>query len=202
MVHGILRDHDVVMEVVSAPGEGSTFSVYFPAVSGVASPSAVPVSQQGRTTRTEAPKGAHLLYVDDDEMIAFLMERLLQRRGCRVTVFTHAAQALAAVLDHAEPFDLVITDCNMPGMSGLDFARAVRELNPDSTVAITSGYISEELFAAVDRLARARSHHRAQADGQGTSRWAEFCVRLARRWPSRDSSSQSRCSMRAVTTAR
>ena len=116
------------------------------------------------------------MYVDDDEMIAFLMERLLQREGYRVTVFSNAALALTAVRDPAEPFDLVITDYNMPGMSGLDFARAVRAWRPSTPVAITSGYISEELraqapaagvseliykpntveelFAAVDRLAR------------------------------------------------
>lgn len=176
VVHGILRDHDAVLQVQSAPGEGSTFSVYLPAVEGAASPAVAPMAQQVRPPRAVAPGRAHILYVDDDEMIAFLMERLLQREGYRVTVFTHAAQALAAVRDQAEPFDLVITDYNMPGMSGLDFARAVRELRPDSPVAITSGYISEELraqapaagvseliykpntveelFAAVDRLAR------------------------------------------------
>ncbi|MBA4214064.1 MAG: hypothetical protein C0449_13390 [Polaromonas sp.] len=176
VVHGILRDHDAVMEVQSAPGEGSTFSVLFPAAVGTASSTSVPPAQQVRQQRAAAPPGAHILYVDDDEMIAFLMERLLQREGYRVTAFTHAAKALAAVRDRAEPFDLVITDYNMPGMSGLDFAGAVKALQPDSPVAITSGYISEELraqapaagvseliykpntveelFAAVDRLAR------------------------------------------------
>ncbi|AOF87188.1 sensory box protein [Hydrogenophaga sp. RAC07] len=177
VVHGILRDHEAVMEMQSAPGEGSSFSVCFPATVGAASAPPAPMVQQLPPKRAAAPQGAHILYVDDDEMIAFLMKRLLQREGYRLTVFTHAGQALAAVRDHAEPFDLVITDYNMPGMSGLDFARAVKALRPDSPVAITSGYISEELrvqapaagvseliykpntveelFAAVDRLARA-----------------------------------------------
>ncbi|MDP1781479.1 MAG: response regulator [Hydrogenophaga sp.] len=176
VVHGILRDHDAVMEVQSAPGEGSIFSVSFPAVLGAASATVSHMAQQVHPQRAASPQGAHILYVDDDEMIAFLMERLLQREGYRVTVFTHAAQALAALREQAEPFDLVITDYNMPGMSGLDFARAVKALWPDSPVAITSGYISEELraqapaagvseliykpntveelFAAVDRLVR------------------------------------------------
>jgi PAS domain S-box-containing protein len=177
VVHGILRDHDAVMEVESAPGMGSTFSVCFPAVVGEAVALAASPAPHTREPRLLSPRGAHILYVDDDEMIAFLMERLLEREGYRVTVFTQAAQALAAVRDGTEHFDLVITDYNMPGMSGLDFARAVKALRPDSPVAITSGYISEELreqapaagvseliykpntveelFAAVDRLARA-----------------------------------------------
>ncbi len=177
VVHGILRDHDAVMDVQSAPGQGSTFSVYFPGVVGGGASPAIAAARPVRSRPASSPKGAHILYVDDDETIAFLMERLLQREGYRVTVFTHAAQALAAVRDRAESFDLVISDYNMPGMTGLDFARAVRALRPDTPVAITSGYISEELhsqapaagvseliykpntveelFAAVDRLAQA-----------------------------------------------
>ena len=177
VVHGILRDHDAVLEVQSAPGRGSCFSVFFPAVVGEPASAVSDAARPAPPPRSAAPRGAHILYLDDDEMIAFLMERLLQRQGYRVTVFTQAAQALAAVGDHTEPFDLVITDYNMPGMSGLDFAGAVKVLRPDTPVAITSGYISEELrsqapaagvseliykpdtveelFAAVDRLAQA-----------------------------------------------
>ena len=176
VVHGILRDHDAVLEVQSALGVGSTFSVCFPAVVGETAALAASPAPHIREPRLLSTRTAHILYVDDDEMIAFLMERLLRRQGYRVTVFTHVAQALEAVRDGQEPFDLVITDYNMPGMSGLDFARAVKALRPDSPLAITSGYISEELreqapaagvseliykpntveelFAAVDRLAR------------------------------------------------
>jgi CheY-like chemotaxis protein len=177
VVHGILRDHDAVLQVESAPGAGSTFAIYFPAVAGAASSAAAVAAHPVQLPRFVSTKSAHILYVDDDEMIAFLMERLLQREGYRVTVFTHAQRALVAVRDPAQKFDLVISDYNMPGMSGLDFARAVKALRPDTPLAITSGYISEELraqapaagvseliykpntveelFAAVDRLAQA-----------------------------------------------
>jgi len=177
VVHGILRDHDAVLEVESAPGMGSTFSIFFPAVAGAVSAAAAVRAQPVQLPRFVSTKSAHILYVDDDEMIAFLMERLLQREGYRVTAFTHAQRALLAVRDPAQRFDLVISDYNMPGMSGLDFARAVKAVRPDTPVAITSGYISEELraqspaagvseliykpntveelFAAVDRLAQA-----------------------------------------------
>ena len=118
----------------------------------------------------------HILYLDDDDTLVFLVRRLLERRGYRVTAFTDQQQAVKAVHDDPKGFQLLLTDYNMPGMSGLDFARAVKALRPDTPVAITSGYISEELraqapaagvseliykpntveelFAAVDRLAR------------------------------------------------
>ena len=90
-------------------------------------------------------RGQHVLYLDDEEAMVFLMERLLQKRGFRVSGFTVAAEALAAVSANPGDFDLVVTDFNMPTTSGLDVARAIRAIRSDLTVVVTSGYISEEL---------------------------------------------------------
>jgi CheY-like chemotaxis protein len=105
------------------------------------------------------------------------MKRLLEKKHYRVSVFVDASEALAAFCRDPAQFDLVISDYNMPGMSGLDFARAVKARSKQTPVAITSGHIHdslrasapaagvseliykpdtvEELFAAVDRLASA-----------------------------------------------
>lgn len=77
----------------------------------------------------------------------FLVERLLKRRGYRVTAYTRQDEALLALRADPTAFDLVVTDYNMPGMSGLDMAREVRALNPSLLVAVTSGFIDEELRA-------------------------------------------------------
>lgn len=95
----------------------------------------------------ETPAQRHILYLDDDDALVFLVRRLLQRRGYQVTAFTDQAQAIAAVRANPQGFDLLLTDHNMPGMSGLDVARAVLALNPALPVALTSGYLSDELQA-------------------------------------------------------
>ncbi|MDP2221176.1 MAG: response regulator [Hydrogenophaga sp.] len=77
----------------------------------------------------------------------FLVRRLLERRGYRVTGFTDQAQAIAAVRADPEGFDLLLTDYNMPGMSGLEVARAVLGICPTLPVAVASGYITDELQA-------------------------------------------------------
>jgi two-component system cell cycle sensor histidine kinase/response regulator CckA len=179
VVHGILRDHEAVIDVESAPGAGTTFSLYFPAVKDQAMPTgdnAVASAAPPMKPFGVFKQRIHILYVDDDEVIAFLMERLLKREGYDVTSFADAHSALEAVRDPKRSFDLAITDYNMPGMSGLDFARAAKAARPELPVAITSGYISdelqtqapsagvneliykpdsvEELVAAVDRLAK------------------------------------------------
>jgi DNA-binding NtrC family response regulator len=89
--------------------------------------------------------GQHVLYLDDDESVVFMVTRLLKRRGFQVSGFTDQAAALATLKADPGSFDLVVTDYNMPGQSGLDVARAVREIRAELPVAVASGFIDEAL---------------------------------------------------------
>lgn len=150
VVHGILQDHEALIDVESSPNIGTTFSLYFPAVK-VQTTLAVDSAAVATALVTEPLNTSnhrmHILYVDDDEMIAFLMERLLKREGYEITCFSDARTALAVIRDPKNSFDLAITDYNMPGMSGLDFAREAKDSRPTLPVAIASGYITDELRA-------------------------------------------------------
>jgi CheY-like chemotaxis protein len=99
-------------------------------------------------TATAAPR--HILYLDDDDTLVFLVRRLLERRGYKVTGITDQQQAIDAVRAAPGSFDLLMTDYNMPGMSGVDVARAVLAIRPDLPVAVASGYISDELQAQAE----------------------------------------------------
>jgi two-component system, cell cycle sensor histidine kinase and response regulator CckA len=77
----------------------------------------------------------------------FLVRRLLERRGYKVTTFTDQDAAIDAVRGQPGAFDLLMTDFNMPGKSGLDVARAVLAIDPNLPVAVASGYITDELQA-------------------------------------------------------
>ena len=57
----------------------------------------------------------------------------------------HAGRSKSADEFRGVPFDLVVTDYNMPGMSGLDLARTLREICPDLPVILISGRINDEL---------------------------------------------------------
>jgi signal transduction histidine kinase len=89
----------------------------------------------------------HILYLDDDDTLVFLVRRLLERRGYRVTAMLNQQDAIDAVRDNPTGFDLLLTDFNMPGMSGLEVAKAVLAINPALPVAVASGYITDELQA-------------------------------------------------------
>ena len=141
VVHGIAQQHDAGVEVRSVPGAGSTFRVYFPAAQA-AEPA---VGAKMPDVSAKPSPGRSVLYIDDDEAIVFLMTRMLERQGYRVSGYTDPLQALAAVRDDAAQFDLAVTDYNMPGMSGLEVAHALKEIRTDLPVALASGYINEEL---------------------------------------------------------
>lgn len=89
--------------------------------------------------------GKHVLYVDDDQALVVLMSRMLEIRGYRVSAYTDARDALAAVRANPYDFDLVVTDYNMLSMSGLEVAHALHELRTDLPVVVLSGYITDEL---------------------------------------------------------
>ena len=89
---------------------------------------------------TPAFTGSQLvaLVVDDEPMIGELMAMALGSQGWRTVVATAAEEAAALVRDHA--IDLLVTDLQMPGMSGLDLATRLRERHADLPVVLMSGW--------------------------------------------------------------
>ena len=148
VVHGIVTAHHGAIAVDTEPGRGTTFHLYLPVVeAGSRAPAAGPASAQPVSGR-----GERVLYVDDDETMVLMVERLLQRAGYQSHVCLNAQEAIQAVRAQPEWFDLVVTDYNMPGLSGLQVARALAELRPSLPVVLSSGYIGEELRTEARRL--------------------------------------------------
>jgi PAS domain S-box-containing protein len=143
VVHGIVKGHHGTITVTSREGQGATFHLYFPAKD---------TRPEAALPERELPMlphcyGQHILYLDDERPLVFLASRVLERLGYRVSGFTQASEALAAFKNDPGQYDLVVTDFNMPGMSGLDLIRHLLEVRPGLPVLLTSGYISEELKA-------------------------------------------------------
>ena len=148
VVHGIVAAHQGAITVDSAPGQGSTFHLYFPAQTDAqAAPEGAPAPPLDLVGH-----GEHVLYVDDDEVMVLMVERLLQRAGYRTTCCRTAQDALAALRAAPQSFDAVVTDYNMPGATGLEIAQAVAQMRPGLPVIVSSGYVSEELRAGAARV--------------------------------------------------
>lgn len=138
VVHGIVQGHDGGIVVDSDLGLGTTFHLYFPAIDAAPVHTPHDADEAASVQRT----GCHLLYLDDEEMLVDLVAHLLEPQGYRVTGFTHAQAAIDALTAAPKAFDVVVTDFNMPGMSGVDVAGLVGRIRPDLPVVLVSGYLT------------------------------------------------------------
>ena len=217
VVHGVMRTHGGAVDVHSAPGLGSRFTLYFPVApsasadaatalpdpdcapdididtaphTDAAGPSAAqppavqpPAHASAGTPPAHTPPAAqpaatpsadlaaapalptppaprrHVMYVDDDKALVFLVQRLLRRRGYTVSGFTDPHEAAAALRAAPHDYDLLVTDYNMPGYCGVDLVREARTIRADLPVALASGYVTAEIEqAALAEGARALIH--------------------------------------------
>ena len=137
VVHGIVHSLGGCISVESKRNVGSTFHVYLPASKEVAhAPSALRAGAQ-----TSFGRGEQLLFVDDEPALARLAVAQLQRMGYRVEAYTQPLAALEAFQAQPGRYDLVITDYNMPQMSGIDLGEQILRLRPDTEIVLVSGHM-------------------------------------------------------------
>jgi PAS domain S-box-containing protein len=133
-VYGTVCDHAGAIGVESQPGRGTTFNIFIPACEAPASVAPEPPQPEQPLPRG---KGQHLLLVDDETLLRFLLRGKCEEMGYRVTDCEGGAEAIRVLTSGAD-IDAVVLDVTMPGMSGLETHRALQRLQPGlPTVAIT-----------------------------------------------------------------
>ena len=135
-VAGILRSHRAAIDVESAPGRGTTVTVWFPGSAGTLTelPPAPEVEEnpwKGQGT---------VLVVDDEEPVREVGARMLGELGYEVAVAGDGIEALATLDDLGDRIRLVLLDLTMPRMDGRQCLARLRERWPDLPVILTSGW--------------------------------------------------------------
>jgi PAS domain S-box-containing protein len=135
LVYGIVTDSAGAIEVTSAPGRGSTFTIYLPRVD---SPALAAGESDGPVARGH---GERVMLVDDEDALLAVTVEALKRLNYDPVAFPDGAAALAAFEAAPQRFDAVVTDEIMPGLSGTELARSLHERRGDLPILLVSGYI-------------------------------------------------------------
>ena len=133
VVRGIVKRHDGAVSVTSAPGKGTTFSIYIPRVETAAE---IPVE-----TSHETPTGTEsILLLDDDQTVVDMGTSILEHLGYKVTAEIDSLRAIEVFSAGPDDFDLIITDHTMPNLTGMDLAKEVRRIRPDMPIILCTGF--------------------------------------------------------------
>jgi two-component system cell cycle sensor histidine kinase/response regulator CckA len=146
MCHGIVKQAGGNISFTSAPGQGSTFRVYFPRVIGATPPQPISIWTPAATTTASAGNETVLL-VEDEETILRVAREALSALGYRVLTAPDGVRALELVERMLERIDLVITDVVMPRMGGRELATRLAVVQPGIRILFSSGY-SENAISA------------------------------------------------------
>ena len=140
VVLGIVEAHHGFIEVESEPGSGTTFRTYIP-VSDIDKSSMEPQVSHSHVNRAGTET---LLIVEDEVFLLRILSAILQSNGYTILSAGDGVKAVDVYKQHSHEIALVVTDMGLPGMSGEEEFRRLKEINPDVKVILISGFIEPE----------------------------------------------------------
>ncbi len=139
MVLGFMRQSEGTAQVYSESGVGTTFKLYFPAISPVQPPS----PEGNHASESTSFLGKRILIAEDEDEVLTVLKTTLEKAGYHVTRASSGDEA-KEIFEADQRFDLLLTDIVMPGqLKGTSLATALRAINNDLPVVFMSGYAAE-----------------------------------------------------------
>ena len=133
VVHGIIASHDGVISVDSVPDRGTTFEIYLPQIDAT-------VDAEVYQSLPIQPRRARILFVDDEEALTQLGQKMLEQLGHEAVVHTNSIQALQVFRADPDRYDVVITDQTMPRLTGEMLAHDLLSIRPKLPIILCTGF--------------------------------------------------------------
>jgi PAS domain S-box-containing protein len=138
-VYSVVKGHHGFIDVSSEKGQGTTFSIYLPAIH-------VEAEAPGAAAVGIVPGGTEtILVVEDEEVLRLLLEEVLRAKGYAVLSAADGVEGFEVYAQHGDDIQAVIADMGLPKQSGFEMFLKIRDLNPRAKVILASGYLSPEL---------------------------------------------------------
>jgi signal transduction histidine kinase/GAF domain-containing protein/CheY-like chemotaxis protein len=139
LVHSIVADFGGAIDVETQVGAGTTFRIWLPAAGNISKLLPEPAGDVPRGN------GETVMIVDDERTLVALAEETLAELGYEPVGFDSSVAALQAFRADPKRFDLVLTDETMPDLTGTELARKIRQLRPELSIILMSGYSGVQL---------------------------------------------------------
>ncbi|MDH4161821.1 MAG: PAS domain S-box protein [Nitrospirota bacterium] len=137
IVYGIVTQHEGQINVYSEPGEGTSFRIYLPLVTGHQ------VRPAASKETTYKGKGETILIAEDDETVRNIARLTLEEAGYRVITAVDGEDAVARFREQPDSIQLCLFDLIMPKKTGKAALEAIRSLRPDVPALFMSGYAAD-----------------------------------------------------------
>ena len=144
IIHGVIKSHQGFIEVESEVGKGTAFLCYFPLLDAVEKP--IPKPSLEKT----------ILLVEDEPDMRELLTDILTEKNFRVISASNGTEGLSAFLQSPFDIDLVITDLNMPHLSGKEMLIEMKRTSPDLKFAVLTGMLLNETRSDIEALGAIR----------------------------------------------
>jgi two-component system cell cycle sensor histidine kinase/response regulator CckA len=138
VVYGVVKNHGGYIDAKSKTGEGTTFEIFFPVVTGVK------IEEEEKTAEAPTGNGELILIIDDEETIRGLARDILEKNGYRTILAHDGEEGLALFGMHHQEIALVIIDMIMPKLGGLETFELMREMVPEVKTMLSTGYSHSE----------------------------------------------------------
>ena len=142
-VMGIVESHQGHIRIRTAPGEGTSFKVVLPAVTGEAD--MAPRRRSGTGWRGQGT----VLVVEDEEGVREVVGRMLERLGFDVITAVDGQDALRVLDAHDGGLTAVLLDLSMPRVGGAETVRLLRQRSPELPVVLMSGYTEQDVASKI-----------------------------------------------------
>ena len=135
IVQAIVDEHDGYLEVLSTPGKGTTFYIYFPIVTDN-----LEIHDLNPKRPPSFVGNEKIMFVDDESPIRKIAKESLEKYGYKISLFKNGIEAQREFENRADQFDLIVTDMNMPGMAGDELSVKLKNTRNDIPIIICTGF--------------------------------------------------------------